>query len=72
MIKLKNENDIAVLRESGSILAETFQEIKKYIEPGISTIDIDAIAEKLHKKQKSKSCIQRIYGIPCKYMYFCK
>ena len=64
MIKLKNENDIKNLRESGYILAETFQEIKKNIEPGITTLDIDKIAEDFVKKRKVKAAFKGYMGYP--------
>lgn len=64
MIKLKNENDIKKLRESGHILAETFQELKKYIEPGITTIEIDKIAEDFLKTRKAKAAFKGYMGYP--------
>lgn len=64
MIKLKNENDIKKLRESGRILAETFQEIKKYIEPGITTIEIDRIAENFLISKKVKPAFKGYMGYP--------
>ncbi len=64
MIKLKNENDIKKLRESGYILAETFQELKKYIVPGISTIEIDKIAEDYIIGRKAKAAFKGYMGYP--------
>jgi methionyl aminopeptidase len=64
MIKLKNENDIKKLRESGRILAETFQEIKKQIEPGITTLEIDKIAENYLIGRKVKAAFKGYMGYP--------
>jgi methionyl aminopeptidase len=64
MIKLKNENDIKKLRESGRILAETFQEIKKHIEPGITTMEIDRIAENFLIARKVKAAFKGYMGYP--------
>jgi len=44
MIRLKNTDEIKRIRDSSRILVNTFEEIKKYCEPGISTIELDKIA----------------------------
>ncbi len=44
MIRLKNEKEIAGIRESGRLLAWTLEEIRKIIAPGISTREIDHFA----------------------------
>ena len=64
MIKLKNENDIKRLKESGNILASTFEEIKKYIEPGISTIEIDKLTSDFIKSRKAKAAFKGYMGYP--------
>lgn len=45
MIKLKTESEIAKIRHAGKIVAETLEELRQVIEPGISTIELDARAE---------------------------
>ena len=44
MIRLKNEKDIAGIREAGNVLSETFDIIEDKICEGVSTADIDRIA----------------------------
>jgi len=46
MIICKTPEEIEVMREAGRIVALTHQELKKHIAPGITTIELDAIAEK--------------------------
>ena len=46
MITYKNEAEIAKIRAAGRILFEAMQEVKAAIRPGISTYDLDQIAEK--------------------------
>lgn len=50
MIICKTPREIEIMREAGRIVALTHQELKKYIEPGITTLELDAIAEKFIKK----------------------
>ena len=46
MIICKTEREIEIMREAGRIVALTHQELKKHIEPGITTKELDNIAEK--------------------------
>ncbi|OIJ17159.1 type I methionyl aminopeptidase [Anaerobacillus alkalilacustris] len=46
MIICKTPREIEIMRVAGKIVALTHQELKKYIQPGISTKELDSIAEK--------------------------
>jgi len=46
-IIIKKEKDIQVMREGGKLLAGIMNELEKIIQPGISTKEIDQLAEKL-------------------------
>ena len=41
MISLKNKEQIGCLKESGAILAGIFADLKDYIKPGVTPVDID-------------------------------
>ncbi|MFW9598681.1 MAG: M24 family metallopeptidase, partial [Paludibacter sp.] len=45
MIYLKTDEEIELLRISNQIVAKTLAEIAKVIKPGVSTADLDKIAE---------------------------
>ncbi|MFO1441995.1 type I methionyl aminopeptidase [Bacillus sp. Bva_UNVM-123] len=45
MIICKTPREIEIMREAGKIVALTHQELKKHIAPGITTKELDAIAE---------------------------
>ena len=47
MISLKNPGQIAKMREAGKILREVEDEVREHIRPGVSTIELDALAERL-------------------------
>ncbi|GAE35352.1 type I methionyl aminopeptidase [Halalkalibacter akibai] len=47
MIICKTERELEIMREAGRIVALTHQALKEHIKPGISTKDLDEIAEKL-------------------------
>jgi methionyl aminopeptidase len=44
MIRLKNEKEIAGIRDSGQLLARTLEELKKLVAEGVSTRELDAFA----------------------------
>lgn len=46
MIICKTPREIEIMREAGRIVALTHQELQKHIQPGITTKELDAIAEK--------------------------
>ncbi|MGR3741454.1 type I methionyl aminopeptidase [Companilactobacillus sp. DQM5] len=46
MITLKSEREIEGMRKSGALLADTLNEIKKIIKPGISSWEIEELADK--------------------------
>lgn len=44
-ILLKSPEQIAQLREAGRIVAETYEELRPHIQPGVTTAELDRIAE---------------------------
>lgn len=46
-ISIKSEREIGLIREAGKILAQVHDELEQFIEPGISTKDIDKKGEEL-------------------------
>ena len=47
MVSIKSQNEIALMREAGKLLARTHEELKNAIRPGISTLEIDKLGEKI-------------------------
>lgn len=46
-VSIKSEREIGLMRDAGKILAEVHARLGEAIEPGISTLDIDRLGEKL-------------------------
>ena len=46
MIRLKSEEEIGLLRENALMVSKTLAEVGRHIEPGITTKELDVIAEK--------------------------
>jgi len=53
-IRLKNKKEIARLRDAGKLVAETFEMLREYVQPGAKLSDLDRIAEEFIVKHKGK------------------
>jgi methionyl aminopeptidase len=51
MIICKTPGEIQIMREAGRIVALTHQELSKHIAPGVTTLELDRIAEDFIRKQ---------------------
>jgi methionyl aminopeptidase len=83
MIKIKTPQEIKIMQESGKILSETLWEVIKHVKPGVSEIELDALAERLIREKggepgfmkvpgyKNATCISTndvvVHGIPTNY-----
>jgi len=47
VISLKSAREIEIMRRANVIVAEVLQELKRRVAPGITTLDLDAIAEEM-------------------------
>ena len=64
MIYLKNNSEIEKLYYAGQIVKETLLMLEEYIVPGITTNDLDKIAEEFIISKKSKPGFKGLYGYP--------
>ena len=65
MIQLKSVREIDRMAEGGAILAATRDLLEKSVRPGISTIELDRIAEDfIRSKPGAKPSFKGLYGFP--------
>jgi len=62
MIKIKSKEEIKIMQHSGHILAETLWEVLKHVKPGVSEIELDALAEKLIREKGGEPGFQKVTG----------
>ena len=53
MISLKSPREIEIMRRANTIVAEVLQELKQRVAPGVTTLDLDAIAEEMTLRRKA-------------------
>ncbi|HEY5542819.1 MAG TPA: type I methionyl aminopeptidase [Candidatus Binatia bacterium] len=51
MISLKSAREIEIMKRANLIVAEVLQELKRRVAPGVTTLDLDAIAEEMTLKK---------------------
>ena len=64
MINIKNKDEIDCMIEAGRIVKETLLLMEKNIKPGISTIELDRIAEDFIRSQNATPGFKGLYDYP--------
>lgn len=64
MIIIKNNKEIALMREAGKLVGETLLLIEEKVKPGITTAELNSIAEEFITKHGAKPSFKGLYGFP--------
>jgi methionyl aminopeptidase len=64
MIFLKTDEEIELLRESNMLVARTLAEVAKLIRPGVSTLELDKVAETFIRDNKAVPGFLGYHGFP--------
>ncbi|MGE6761699.1 type I methionyl aminopeptidase [Corallococcus interemptor] len=63
-VELKSPDEIALMREAGRIVCEILDELEKAVAPGVSTWDLDALAENLIAQKGARPAFKGYHGFP--------
>jgi methionyl aminopeptidase len=63
-IETKSPAEIAIMRQSGKIVATVLKEIAEIVQPGMTTADLDAYAEKRIREMGATPSFKGYYGFP--------
>lgn len=64
MIIIKSEKEINLMRIAGKIVAEALLLVEDKVKPGITTAELDRIAEEFITKHGAKPSFKGLYGFP--------
>jgi methionyl aminopeptidase len=64
MITIKSPREIEFMRDAGRITAEALQTVGEAIKPGITTLELDAIAKRYIEKQGAEPSFLGFHGYP--------
>jgi methionyl aminopeptidase len=63
-IEIKSQSEIAIMRQAGKIVATVLKEIADRVEPGMTTADLDAYAEKRIREMGATPSFKGYCGFP--------
>lgn len=64
MIVLKSERELEYMRDAGKIVAETHREVSKAVAPGVTTGELDRIAENYIRSKGARPSFKGYHGFP--------
>lgn len=64
MISIKSEREIELLKVAGEIVGKTHHYLEQYIKPGITTKELDRLAEEYILSQGCTPSFKGLYGFP--------
>ena len=64
MIHLKTDEEIEILRENNLLVSETLAEVGRHVKPGISTLELDRIAEDFIRSHGAEPSFLGYEGYP--------
>jgi len=65
MITIKSEKEIELMRKAGALVTLTHEYLKSFIKPGITTIELDRLAEKFITENGGVPSCKGYEGFPC-------
>ena len=63
-IEIKSEQEIEIMRQSAKIVATVLKEISQLVKPGMTTLDLDAHAEKRIREMGATPSFKGYHGFP--------
>ncbi|HEX3975585.1 MAG TPA: type I methionyl aminopeptidase [Solirubrobacteraceae bacterium] len=63
-MSIETPEELAALRASGRVVAETLRAMRRAVRAGVSTGDLDAIAARILRRAGARSAPQLTYGFP--------
>ena len=64
MISVKSEADLVKMRVACKITGDTLKMIEKYVQPGVTTKELDTIIEDFIRKSGGTPNFKHLYGFP--------
>ena len=65
MISIKSPREIELMDIAGSIVARVHKKMKEVIKPGISTLELNRIAEQVIRDNDATPSFKNYQGFPC-------
>ncbi len=64
MIVIKSKSELALMRQAGRIVARTLAELKQYVRPGVTTYELDQLAQRIITRHGAVPTFKGYRGFP--------
>ena len=64
MIRIRSAKEVNIMRRAGKVVKDTLCMLEEYIKPGITTIELDTMAETFIRSQGAIPGFKGLYGFP--------
>jgi methionyl aminopeptidase len=64
MVSCKTKGELEMMRKAGQVVGKAIQELKKYVKPGITALELDHIADEYIRSQDCTPAFFRLYDFP--------
>jgi len=63
-MSVETAEELAALREAGRVVAEALRSMRRAVEPGVTTSELDAVAGRVFRRAGARSGPRLDYGFP--------
>lgn len=64
MISIKSKHELDIMKKAGEILARTLEKVESMIKPGVTTLELDRVAEEFIRKNGAIPSFKGYKGLP--------
>jgi len=64
VIVIKSNNEIAIMRQAGRIVADTLAAVQAIVKPGVTTLELDQLAQTIITQHGAKPTFKGYHGFP--------
>jgi methionyl aminopeptidase len=64
-IVIKTAKEVEKMRRAGEIVREVLEAVRAMVKPGVTTLELESVAEKLIEERGAKPAFKGYHGFPC-------
>jgi methionyl aminopeptidase len=64
-MSIETEDELDGLRRAGRVVAVVLRELRRRVQPGVTTAELDAVAGRVFARYGARSAPMLVYGAPC-------
>jgi methionyl aminopeptidase len=64
-MSIETEDELEGLRRAGRVVAVVLRELRRRVQPGVTTLELDRLAGRVFARHGARSAPKLVYGAPC-------